>query len=100
MPATLDPITRGHLARDIEILGEEFAGIFSVETIERYLAESLEQLAEARVTSFVPLFVNRFAPRTPPRARPGRRSHHQSRPRNPLRVRAQRRALTDGRRPA
>ncbi len=78
MPARLDPITRGHLARDIEILGKESAGIFSVETIERYLAESLEQLAGARVTSFVPLFVNRFAPRTPPGACPSRGSHHQN----------------------
>ena len=61
MTATLDPITRARLSRDIEKLGEEFTGIFSLETIERYLAESLDQFADARVQAFVPLFVNRFA---------------------------------------
>ncbi len=61
MTATLDPATRRRLARDIELLGEEFAGVFSLETIEGYLAESLEQFANARVQAFVPIFVNRFA---------------------------------------
>ena len=61
MTATLDRVTRGRLARDIQLLSEEFAGIFSVETIERYLAESLDDFASARVQGFVPIFVNRFA---------------------------------------
>jgi arsenate reductase (thioredoxin) len=61
MTATLDPVARGRFARDIELLKEEFAGIFSQETIERYLAESLDQFANARVQAFVPIFVNRFA---------------------------------------
>jgi arsenate reductase len=57
----LDPITRARLAYDIENLAKEFDGIFSVETIERYLAESLDQLSGARVQAFVPVFVRRFA---------------------------------------
>ena len=61
MTATLDPITRERMARDIQLLSEEFAGIFSVETIERYLAESLKQFAHARVQDFVHMFVSRFA---------------------------------------
>ena len=36
-------------------------GIFATETIERYMAESLEQLPAGRVKNFVPLFVHRFA---------------------------------------
>jgi protein-tyrosine-phosphatase len=42
-------------------LREEFAGTFSVETIERYLASSLLALQAARIKNFVPLFSERFA---------------------------------------
>jgi protein-tyrosine-phosphatase len=42
-------------------LREEFAGTFSVETIERYLASSLQALQAARLKNFVPLFSERFA---------------------------------------
>ena len=54
-------ITRGHLAKVLESLRAEFAGTFSAETVERFMAESLEALAGARLTDFVPLFVHRFA---------------------------------------
>ena len=54
----VDLITRGHLERGLEKLCEEFAGIFSPETVERYMAESLETLAGARFKDFVPLFVH------------------------------------------
>ena len=57
----IDLITRGHLERGLARLRDEFAGTFSGETVERYMAESLQALAGARVTNFVPLFVNRFA---------------------------------------
>ena len=33
----VDLITRGHLERDIDALGDEFTGTFSPETIERYM---------------------------------------------------------------
>jgi protein-tyrosine-phosphatase len=39
----------------------EFAGIVSSETIERFMAESLDQfLTDAKVTAFVPIVVERF----------------------------------------
>jgi arsenate reductase (thioredoxin) len=57
----VDIITRGHLQKGLESLREEFAGIFSAETIERFMAESLDALKHSRVKDFVPLFVHRFA---------------------------------------
>ncbi len=57
----VDAITRGHLEKGLTSLESEFAGVFSGETIERYMAESLEALAGSRLKDFVPLFVHRFA---------------------------------------
>jgi arsenate reductase (thioredoxin) len=57
----VDLITRGHLEKGLESLQQEFAGTFSAETVERFMAESLEALQGARLTQFVPLFVHRFA---------------------------------------
>jgi arsenate reductase len=57
----LDPISRQTFARSIEALHEEFRGIFSLETIERYVNESIDRLQGARVVDFIPLFVHRFA---------------------------------------
>ncbi len=57
----IDLITRGHLERGLESLRSEFSGIFSPETIERFMAESLAALSGARFKDFVPLFVHRFA---------------------------------------
>jgi arsenate reductase (thioredoxin) len=57
----LDPITREHLERGIEGLVDEFRGIFSRETIDRYVEESLQDLPAARFTDFIPLLVHRFA---------------------------------------
>ncbi len=67
MPATtlqdlqVDVITRNHLEKGLASLESEFAGIFSRETVERFMAESLEALSGSRLTDFVPLFVHRFA---------------------------------------
>ena len=66
MPTTLDEleidaVVRGHLDRGLDSLREEFAGVFSRETVERFMAESLEHLSGARFEDFVPLFVHRFA---------------------------------------
>ena len=58
---TVDLVTRGHLEKGFVRLTEEFAGTFSAETVERYMAESMEKLGSARVKNFVPLFVHRFA---------------------------------------
>ncbi len=57
----VDLITLGHLERGLAGLRKEFAGTFSSETIERYMAESLEALGGARLKDYVPLFVHRFA---------------------------------------
>ncbi|HEV2903048.1 MAG TPA: arsenate reductase ArsC [Gaiellaceae bacterium] len=61
MGIELDPITRGHLERGVEGLVDEFRGIFSRETIDRYVQESLQELPAARFSDFVPLLVHRFA---------------------------------------
>jgi arsenate reductase len=57
----MDPITRQTFARSIEALAEEFRGVFSLETIERYVDESIDRMAGARVVDFIPLFVHRFS---------------------------------------
>ncbi len=57
----VDLITRGHLEKGLERLCDEFAGTLSPETVERFMAESLEALGGARLKNFVPLFVHRFA---------------------------------------
>jgi arsenate reductase (thioredoxin) len=57
----VDLTTRGHLERGLEHLSDEFAGTFSPETVERYMAESLQGLSGARMQNFVPLLVHRFA---------------------------------------
>jgi arsenate reductase (thioredoxin) len=49
------------LRREIARLAGEFGGVFSKETVDRYVHESLDKLQGARVSSFVPLFVHRFA---------------------------------------
>ena len=41
-------------------LEDEFAGVFGPETIQRFMAESLDSLSRARLKGFVPLFVERF----------------------------------------
>jgi arsenate reductase (thioredoxin) len=61
MSETLDPVTLNHIRQTADRLAEEFAGTFSQETIERYLAESLEILGDARVSVFVPVLAHRFA---------------------------------------
>jgi len=61
MPQAIDPVTQHHLDQAAERLAEEFAGIFSQETIARYMAESQDLLGEARITAFVPVLAHRFA---------------------------------------
>lgn len=61
MPQTLDPVTQHHINQAADRLRDEFAGIFSQETIARYLAESTELLGEARINVFVPVLAHRFA---------------------------------------
>jgi arsenate reductase len=59
--AVLDPVTRQHVEKAAEALRDEFEGIFSPETIARYIAESVDLLEGARVYAFVPVLAHRFA---------------------------------------
>jgi arsenate reductase len=57
---TLDPVTRHHINQAADRLAEEFTGIFSEETIARYMAESTDLLGEARINVYVPVLAHRF----------------------------------------
>ena len=57
----LDPVTQHHVRQAAEALAAEFEGVFSQETIERYIAESLDLLGDARINVFVPVLAHRFA---------------------------------------
>ncbi|MEJ5220997.1 MAG: arsenate reductase ArsC [Tepidiforma sp.] len=62
---SLTPAEEGELRlrirREAEALAREFAGIFSVETIERYVNESFDAIrGRARLLDFVPVFVHRY----------------------------------------
>jgi arsenate reductase len=61
MSATLDPVTQHHVRQASDALANEFAGVFSVETIERYIAESLDLLGPSKINVFVPVLAHRFA---------------------------------------
>jgi arsenate reductase len=57
----LDPVTQHHVRQAAEALTAEFAGIYSQETIERFIGESLDLLGDARINVFVPVLAHRFA---------------------------------------
>ena len=61
MSQALDPVTQHHVQQATARLKSEFAGVFSVETIERYIAESLDLLGSSRINVFVPVLAHRFA---------------------------------------
>jgi arsenate reductase len=61
MSQALDPVTQHHVRQAAEALSTEFAGVFSKETIERYIAESVDLLGDSRVNVFVPVLAHRFA---------------------------------------
>ncbi len=60
MSQILDPVTQHHIAEAARRLAREFEGVFSKETIERYMAESTDLLGEARINVFVPVLAHRF----------------------------------------
>lgn len=49
------------LKRAVGNLADEFQGIFGLETVDRYVRQSLSALEGSRVRDFVPIFVHRFA---------------------------------------
>jgi protein-tyrosine-phosphatase len=57
----LSASTRRHIDLKIDDLAEEFEGVFSRETIERFVLESLESLGGARFADFLPILAYRFA---------------------------------------
>jgi arsenate reductase (thioredoxin) len=61
MSQMLDPVTQHHVRQAAESLADEFAGVFAKETIERYIAESLDLLGPSRINVFVPVLAHRFA---------------------------------------
>ena len=61
MPDVLDPVTQHHVNQAAEALAGEFKGVFSEETIARYIAESLDLLGGARINVYVPVLAHRFA---------------------------------------
>lgn len=53
---------RARVRREAEALSREFAGIFSPETVERYVTESFDAIrGRARLLDFVPVFVHRYS---------------------------------------
>jgi arsenate reductase len=61
MSETRDPITRNQIRHAAEELHGEFAGVFSTDTIARYIEESSNLLSGARISTYIPLLVHRFA---------------------------------------
>ena len=61
MSQMLDPVTQHHVRQAADSLADEFAGVFSKETIERYIAEALHLLGPSRLNVFVPVLAHRFA---------------------------------------
>jgi arsenate reductase (thioredoxin) len=61
MSQILDPVTQHHLRQASDALADEFAGVFSQETIERYMTESLDLLGPNKINVFVPVLAHRFA---------------------------------------
>jgi arsenate reductase (thioredoxin) len=61
MGQALDPVTQHHVRQAAKRLKNEFAGVFSEETIERYIGESLDLLGGSRINVFVPVLAHRFA---------------------------------------
>jgi arsenate reductase (thioredoxin) len=62
MSQALDPVTQNHINRLTRGLLNEFDGIFSEETIRRYISESADLIGDgATVMDFVPLLAHRFA---------------------------------------
>ena len=61
MTEIMDPVTANHVRQAARQLKAEFAGIFSEETIERYIADSLDLLGSSKINVFVPVLAHRFA---------------------------------------
>ncbi len=56
-----DPVTQQRLRSASNSLQEEFQGIFSAETVERFIVDSLPDRSGVRIEDFIPVFAHRFA---------------------------------------
>jgi len=61
MSQALDPVTQHHVRQAASRLKSEFAGVFSEETIERSIAESVDLLGNSKINVHVPVLAHRFA---------------------------------------
>jgi protein-tyrosine-phosphatase len=61
MTVELDEVGRRTFANEVADLAEEFRGVFALETVERYVSESIDRMSGARLTDFLPLFIYRFS---------------------------------------
>jgi arsenate reductase len=61
MTQALDPVTQRHVQQAAQRLKDEFSGVFSEQTIERYIGESLDLLGSSRINVYVPVLAHRFA---------------------------------------
>jgi arsenate reductase (thioredoxin) len=61
MTGAVDRVLAHHLRAVADRLGEELAGVFSTETIDRYLQDSADQLAGAPIRDYIPILAERFA---------------------------------------
>lgn len=61
MSIQLDAVTQAHVDKAVDDLCQEFTGIFSRETVARFVTESLGSLGGARFADFVPVLAYRFA---------------------------------------
>jgi protein-tyrosine-phosphatase len=58
---SFDPVTERHITKAIDDLAAEFAGVFSRETVDRYVHESLIAFADATIVEFVPVLAYRHS---------------------------------------
>ena len=98
MRQALDPVTEHHIRQAADRLAEEFAGIFSQETIERYMTESTDLLGDANVTVFVPVLAHRFTRERLKALAQAEGDPRQGSTRGAVRLRPQRGPKPDGRR--
>ncbi len=61
MSQVLDPVTQRFVDQAAHALVREFAGVFSEETIARYIGDSLDLLGSSRINIYVPVLAHRFA---------------------------------------
>ena len=60
MAVELDVFTKAHIAKQVDDLALEFEGVFSRETVDRYVQESLDGFESARFSDFLPVLVYRY----------------------------------------